>query len=271
MVLMALIPWQPAESAAREGSSIWVTFGVILAHTGTLAARITQPQTSFRISGLSPIADPIRRSGRPCGQEKLHSNASTPTSWQRSTISIQASWRYSSMIDAISARSGYLSLIRLNSSSQVPKSRSLISSMFSQPIISCESAARSRAYLGCTFTTLEASRLIVLQMTAPQPSSKALPITLAFVPGGPEAMISGLGSFRPSTVVLKSAMGFSSAQECSCRAHVYPLPRSIVGTGYQTAKFILRCKNALFTCLAAFGRQASTHSTSWNSTSGDSF
>src|SRR5947208_296202 len=206
IVLIALIPWQPAASAAREGSSMCVTLGVILAHTGTFAADMTQPQTSFRISGFSPIAEPIRRSGRPWGQEKLHSKASTPTSWQRSMISIHASFRYSSMIEAIRTRSGYLSLIRLNSSSHVPKSRSLISSIFSQPMISCDSAARRRAYRGCTLTTFEASRLIVLQMTAPQPSSNALPMTLALVPGGPDAMTSGLGSLRPSTVMLKSAM-----------------------------------------------------------------
>ena len=47
-----------------------------------------------------------------------------------------------------------------------------------------------------TLTTLEASRLIVLAMTAPQPSSNALPMTLALVPGGPEPMTKGLGSFR---------------------------------------------------------------------------
>src|SRR5205814_5734914 len=49
--------------------------------------------------------------------------------------------------------------------------------------------------------TLEASSEIVLAMTAPQPSSKALPITFAFVPGGPEPMTNGLGSFNPLTVV----------------------------------------------------------------------
>src|SRR6185369_17398769 len=76
-------------------------------------------------------------------------------------------------------------------------------------MISCESAARRRAYRGCTLTTLEASRLIVLQITAPQPSSKALPMTLALVPGGPEAMTSGLGRRKPSTVVLKSAIDSS--------------------------------------------------------------
>ena len=96
-----------------------VTLGVILAHTGILAALITQPQTSSRMSGFSPIAEPIFRSGNPCGQDKLHSNASTPASWQRSTISIQASLRYSSMIEAMSMPSGYLSLTCLNSSIQV--------------------------------------------------------------------------------------------------------------------------------------------------------
>src|SRR5262245_20208443 len=47
---------------------------------------------------------------------------------------------------------------------------------------------------------------MVLQMTAPQPSSNALPMTLALVPGGPEAMTNGLGSFKPSTVTLRSGM-----------------------------------------------------------------
>src|SRR5713226_6603935 len=43
-------------------------------------------------------------------------------------------------------------------------------------------------------------------MTAPQPSANALPITLALVPGGPEAMTKGLGNFKPSTIMLRSAM-----------------------------------------------------------------
>src|SRR5690349_13355644 len=47
---------------------------------------------------------------------------------------------------------------------------------------------------------------MVLQMTAPQPSSNARPMTLALVPGGPEAMTSGLGNFKPSTVTLRSDM-----------------------------------------------------------------
>ncbi len=87
-----------------------VTFGVIFAQTGFFAAAITQPQTSSTISGFSPIAAPILRSGNPCGQEKFSSKASTPASWQRSTISIHASLLYSSMIDAMSTPSGCLSL-----------------------------------------------------------------------------------------------------------------------------------------------------------------
>src|SRR3954451_21249633 len=55
--------------------------------------------------------------------------------------------------------------------------------------------------------TLEASRLMVLATTAPQPSSKALPMTLALVPGGPEPMTKGLGSFRPLTVVARVGIG----------------------------------------------------------------
>src|SRR5262249_6930300 len=50
------------------------------------------------------------------------------------------------------------------------------------------------------------SRLTVLQITAPQPSSYALPMTLAFVPGGPEPTTNGLGSFKPSTIMLRSDM-----------------------------------------------------------------
>src|SRR6478672_8486137 len=51
--------------------------------------------------------------------------------------------------------------------------------------------------------TFDESRLTVLQMTAPQPSSKALPQTLALVPGGPEPMTKGLGSLMPLTVVAR--------------------------------------------------------------------
>src|SRR5271166_6569852 len=49
--------------------------------------------------------------------------------------------------------------------------------------------------------TFEASRLTVLATTAPQPSWKALAITFRLVPGGPDAMINGLGSLSPSTVI----------------------------------------------------------------------
>src|SRR5258708_36548920 len=49
----------------------------------------------------------------------------------------------------------------------------------------------------------EASRLTVLAMTAPQPSWKALAITFRLVPGGPDAMMNGLGRFNPSTVVAR--------------------------------------------------------------------
>src|SRR5258708_10222415 len=49
--------------------------------------------------------------------------------------------------------------------------------------------------------TFEASRLTVLAITAPQPSWKALAITFKLVPGGPEAIINGLGSLSPSTVI----------------------------------------------------------------------
>ena len=113
-----------------------VMFGVILAQTGFLAAPITQPQTSSNKSGSCPMAAPMRRSGRPCGQEKFSSKPSTPASWQRSTISIHASLEYSSMMDAIRQPSGKASLHFLNSSNQVEKARSLINSIFSHPITS---------------------------------------------------------------------------------------------------------------------------------------
>src|SRR6516162_5644046 len=49
--------------------------------------------------------------------------------------------------------------------------------------------------------TFEASRLTVLATTAPQPSWKALAVTFRLVPGGPEAMINGLGSLSPLTLI----------------------------------------------------------------------
>src|SRR5580704_15348714 len=58
-----------------------------------------------------------------------------------------------------------------------------------------------------------ASRLTVLAMTAPQPSWKALAITFRLVPGGPDAMMNGLGRFNPSTVV--------------ARVGIFPIPLSV--------------------------------------------
>src|SRR4030095_13572196 len=54
--------------------------------------------------------------------------------------------------------------------------------------------------------TFDASRLIVFAMTAPHPSRKALAMTFKFVPGGPEPMMNGFGSLRPSTVVARVGM-----------------------------------------------------------------
>src|SRR6058998_2367058 len=59
--------------------------------------------------------------------------------------------------------------------------------------------------------TLEASSEIVLATTAPQPSSNAFPMTFAFVPGGPEPMTKGLGSFKPLTVV--SSVGITTSSQ----------------------------------------------------------
>ena len=77
IVLIAATPSQPASSAARAGAVMSVTLGVIFAHTGTVAAALTQPETSDSRSQSWPIAMPMRRSGMPCGHEKLSSNAST--------------------------------------------------------------------------------------------------------------------------------------------------------------------------------------------------
>ena len=52
-------------------------------------------------------------------------------------------------------------------------------------------------------------------MTAPHPSRKACEITFKFVPGGPEAMTNGFGSFRPSTVVASVGM-------------MYPFPSNLI-------------------------------------------
>ena len=144
IVLIAETPSHPADSAASAPAAMLVTFGVSFAQTGILAADITQPQTSRMMALSCPIAAPILRSGNPCGQEKFNSNPATPVACTRSTISIHASLLYSSMIDAMTTPSGYLSLSSFSSSSQTLKGRSEISSMFCQPTTSLF-AARSRA------------------------------------------------------------------------------------------------------------------------------
>ena len=103
---MAEMPSAPPRSAARAGTLMSVMLGVILAHTGTLETFFTQRVTSSTISGFWPMAAPMARSGRPWGQERLSSKASMPVSWVRSTISAQRSSAYSSMMEAISMRSG---------------------------------------------------------------------------------------------------------------------------------------------------------------------
>src|SRR2546429_4650149 len=67
--------------------------------------------------------------------------------------------------------------------------------------------------------TLEASRLMVLAMTPPQPSSSALPMTFAFVPGGPEPMMKGFGSFRPFTVVASVGISPPGQNQLSTNLH----------------------------------------------------
>ena len=46
------MPWQPPRNAARLGSLMRVTFGVIFAQTGFFAAAMTQPQTSCDDLGI---------------------------------------------------------------------------------------------------------------------------------------------------------------------------------------------------------------------------
>ena len=69
IVLIIAMPSAPPRSAAAAGTVGLPTFGVIFAHTGIFATSFTQPTTSSTMSGFSPIAMPILRSGRPCGHE----------------------------------------------------------------------------------------------------------------------------------------------------------------------------------------------------------
>src|SRR5882762_6335225 len=71
---------------AAAGTVGLPTFGVIFAHTGIFATSFTQPHTSSTMSGFSPIAMPILRSGKPCGQLRFISKPSTPVSWVSRTI-----------------------------------------------------------------------------------------------------------------------------------------------------------------------------------------
>ena len=100
IVLIIAMPSAPPFNALAAGTVGLPTFGVIFAHTGSTATSFTQPQTSSTMSGFSPIAMPILRSGKPCGHDRLSSKPSTPVSWTSLTICCQASLRYSSMIDA---------------------------------------------------------------------------------------------------------------------------------------------------------------------------
>src|SRR6266404_1907174 len=63
-----------------------------------------------------------------------------------------------------------------------------------------------------TLITFDASRLIVFAMTAPQPSRNARVMTFRFVPGGPEPITNGFGSFSPSTAVASVAILASLAK-----------------------------------------------------------
>src|SRR5947209_3740505 len=60
-------------------------------------------------------------------------------------------------------------------------------------------------------------------MTAPQPSRKARVMTLRFVPGGPEPITNGFGSFNPSTVVASVAIwaSFEKPRLLACQARKF--------------------------------------------------
>lgn len=90
MARTAAAALSPVLSAVAAGCVMSVMLGVILAHTGTCDAPLIQVHTSDSSSQSWPMAMPMRRSGMPCGQLKLISNASTPTSSHLPMISSQA-------------------------------------------------------------------------------------------------------------------------------------------------------------------------------------
>ena len=183
IVLMAATPWQPPASAASQRRRCWSRSAS--AWPTPAPWRRRDPPADLAHDGVVlPHGRPHLPLGQAVGQLKFSSKPATPVACTRSMISTQASLAYSSITDAMTTPSGYLSLSRCSSSIHVWNGRSEISSMFCQPITSLL-LVRSRAYRGATLVTLAESRLIVLMMTAPHPSSKALPITFAFVPGGP--------------------------------------------------------------------------------------
>src|ERR1051326_6458375 len=83
--------------------------------------------------------------------------------------------------------------------------------------------------------TFDASRLTVFAMTAPQPSLKARLMTLRLVPGGPEPMTKGLGSFRPSTVVARVGMVKKKADAVRAR-RVDAVKAGVTSTSFQDTK-----------------------------------
>ena len=80
IVLISAMPSAPPRIAAAAGTVGLPTFGVIFAQTGIFETPFTQPTTSSTMSGFSPIAMPILRSGRPCGHDRFISKPSTPVS-----------------------------------------------------------------------------------------------------------------------------------------------------------------------------------------------
>lgn len=96
-----------------------------------------------------------------CHKLNHETHLTTPVCSTLSISSSHAALLYSSMIEAMRILSGYSSFNCLNSFNIVSSGLSLISSMFSHPIISPFAdpfaPARSRAYRGVTFITFAAS------------------------------------------------------------------------------------------------------------------
>ena len=142
IVLIALTPWQPARNAARVGSSMRVMLGVIFAQTGFVAA--PHDPTADLLQHLRIL--PHRRAHLALGQtvrtrevqfEGIHARRLATLDDLDPRVRVELLHDGGDQHAA-----GKRSLQRLNSSSQISNGRSLMSSMFSQPMTSARSADR---------------------------------------------------------------------------------------------------------------------------------